>query len=101
MELFHAGLNHFIALGCVLFGLGLYGIITRENPLSWLIGIQLILSACNIILVSFSRFENIGPEGQVLPVFIIIIGCLQILSFAAIINRYNSNSKSSEQERTN
>jgi NADH:ubiquinone oxidoreductase subunit K len=98
MEIFHPGLNHFLGLGAALLGLGLYGIITRKNAFSRLIGIQLILSACNIILVSFSRFEIIGPEGQVLPVFIIIIGSLQILSFASIINKYKNTSRSTETE---
>lgn len=99
MEIFHVGLNHFLGLSAALLGLGLFGIIARKNAFSSLIGIQLLLSACNIILVSFSRFEVIGPEGQVLPVFIIIIGSLQILSFASIINKYRDTHKHTEPER--
>ena len=94
MEIFHTGLNHFHCLSTLLFGLGLYGIITRKNPLSWLIGIQLILSGINIALVAFSRYQNSGNEGQVLPVFIIIAGSFQIISAASIIARYYRNLKS-------
>jgi NADH-quinone oxidoreductase subunit K len=94
MEIFRIGLNHFLGLSALLFGLGLYGIITRKNPLSWLIGIQLLLSAINIALVAFSRYQNSGNEGQVLPVFIIIAGTFQIICAASIIFRYYKNSGS-------
>ncbi len=91
MGIFHIGLNHFLGLGAILFSLGLYGIITRKNPVSWLLGIELMLSAIIIILLALSRFQDSGTEGQVVPVFIIIIGSFQIAAAAAIALLYYKN----------
>ncbi|MCU0372396.1 MAG: NADH-quinone oxidoreductase subunit K, partial [Ignavibacteria bacterium] len=47
------GLNHYLVLGAVLFGLGLYAMISRRNAVLVLMGIELILNAANINLVAF------------------------------------------------
>jgi NADH-quinone oxidoreductase subunit K len=91
MGIFSVGLNHFLGLGAILFGLGLYGIITRKNAISWLIGIELMLSAIIIILIAFSRYQDSGTEGQAAPVFIIIIGSIQVAGAAAIALLYYKN----------
>jgi len=85
--MFHVGLNHFLGLSSLLFGMGLYGIIAGKNEISWLIGVMLLFCSVNISLVTFSRFQISGFEGQILPVFTIIIITIQITIAAALVMR--------------
>lgn len=47
------GLNHYLVLSAILFGLGLFAMISRKNAILVLMGIELILNAANINLVAF------------------------------------------------
>ena len=91
MGIFHVGLNHFLGLSALLFGLGVYGIVTRKNELSWLIGVLLLFSSVNISFVAFSRYQIAGLEGQIFPVFIIIVVSAQIAIAAALTLRHYKN----------
>ena len=53
------GLNHYLVLAAVLFGLGLFALISRRSAVLILMGIELILNAANINLVAFSYYN--GP----------------------------------------
>ncbi len=88
MEMFHVGLNHFLGLSAMIFGIGLYGVITRKNELSWLTGILFMFISVNTGLVAFSRFQVSGNGGQVFPAFIIIIISAQIAAAALVILRF-------------
>ena len=51
------GLGHYLAVGAILFTLGVMGIfINRKNVIVILMSIELILLAVNINLVAFSSF---------------------------------------------
>ncbi len=48
-----AGMNtipvvHFLYLAVILFSIGLFGVLTRKNALSVLMGVELMLNAVNI-----------------------------------------------------
>lgn len=91
MELFHVGLNHYLGLASVLFGLGMYGIISRRNLYSVILGYQLVLGSVNIMFVSISRYTQSGPIGEAASVLLVITGAAQIISLAVILvrNYYN------------
>jgi NADH-quinone oxidoreductase subunit K len=65
-------LQPYLLLAAVLFGIGLFGVITRRNTIGILLGIELMLNAVNINLVAFARFAG-SETGMVFTVFAICI----------------------------
>ena len=51
-------LQPYLMLSSILFSMGIYAVITRKNAVAILMGIELILNACNINFVAFNRFGN-------------------------------------------
>lgn len=79
-------LNHFLGLAALLFCLGLYAVLSRRNAIGVLLGIELMLNACNINLVAFARYVN--PEllhGQVFSLFVIALAGSEAAVGLAII----------------
>jgi len=64
--------QHYLLLAAVVFGIGLFGVITRRNTIGILLGIELMLNAVNINLVAFSRSWG-NETGMVFTVFAICI----------------------------
>jgi NADH-quinone oxidoreductase subunit K len=98
MNYLHVGLNHFLVLGSVLFALGLYGIIAKNNTFARLLSLQLAAAGINIVIAAFSVYEKSELAGQVLPVFVIITMSLIIVSlcFTALKYYRKNNAEVSE-----
>ncbi len=65
------GLGHYLTLAAILFGIGLFGVITRRNAIGILMSLELMFNAANINFVAFNRF--ITPTdftGQLFAIFI-------------------------------
>ena len=73
----HAGLNHYLIVSGLLFGLGLLGVISRRNLLVVYMGLELMLNAANLALVAFSRFNN-NLNGQVMVFFVITVAAAEV-----------------------
>ncbi|MCX6157293.1 MAG: NADH-quinone oxidoreductase subunit NuoK [Ignavibacteriota bacterium] len=85
------GLNHYLVLSAILFGLGLFAMITRRNAILVLMGIELILNAANINLVAFSHFGGMGVDGQVLTIFVMILAVAEAaVALGIVLNLYNN-----------
>lgn len=85
------GLNHFLAVSVALFSLGIYGVITRKNAVMVLMGVELILNSANINFVAFSRFGNLGIDGQIYALFIIILAAAEAaIALAIVLNIYKT-----------
>ncbi|MDO8691806.1 MAG: NADH-quinone oxidoreductase subunit NuoK [Dehalococcoidia bacterium] len=86
------GLGHFLALGAVLFCIGLYGALVRRNAIVILMSIELMFNAVNVTLVAFSRF--VTPTlltGQVFAIFIITVAAAEAaVALAIIISAYRN-----------
>src|SRR6188768_2348021 len=71
------GLQAYLILAAVVFGIGLFGVVTRRNTIGILLGVELMLNAVNINLVAFSRFS--GTEaGMVFTLFAICITVAEV-----------------------
>ncbi|MHC4954195.1 MAG: NADH-quinone oxidoreductase subunit NuoK [Planctomycetota bacterium] len=79
------GLYHFLGLAAALFCVGVIGVMTRRNAIGILIGVELMLNACNINLVAFSYYGGGGLEGQVFAVFVIVLAAAEAAVALAII----------------
>ena len=67
------GLGHYLAVGAVLFVLGVFGIfLNRKNIIVILMAIELILLAVNLNLVAFSAALN-DLVGQVFAMFVLTV----------------------------
>jgi NADH-quinone oxidoreductase subunit K len=78
------GLYHYLGLGAALFSIGVIGVVTRRNAIGVLIGVELILNACNINLVGFSRFGG-GLDAQVFAIFVIVLAAAEAAVALAIV----------------
>jgi NADH-quinone oxidoreductase subunit K len=85
------GLNHYLVLSAILFGLGLFAMISRRNAILVLMGIELILNAANINLVAFSHYGGLGVDGQVLTIFVMILAVAEAaVALGIVLNLYNN-----------
>ncbi|PZN09033.1 NADH-quinone oxidoreductase subunit NuoK [Thermaerobacter composti] len=68
----------YLVVGTLLFGLGLWGALTRTNAIRILMCIELMLNAVNLNLVALNRYLDPGSvEGQIFGLFIIAIAAAE------------------------
>ncbi|MFM6848897.1 MAG: NADH-quinone oxidoreductase subunit NuoK [Terrabacter sp.] len=74
------------ALVALLAGIGVYGVLARRNAVLVLIGVELILNAANLLLVTAgSRPGAPLSAGAVLTLFVITVAAAEITVALAII----------------
>ena len=78
------GLQAYLTLAAVVFCIGLFGVVTRRNTIGILLGIELMLNAVNINLVSFARFGG-NVTGMIFTVFTICITVSEAAMGLAIV----------------
>jgi NADH-quinone oxidoreductase subunit K len=78
-------LNHYLALGAVLFGLSVAGMyLNRRNVIILLMCIELMLLAVNINFVAFSAYLD-DLAGQVFVFFILTVAAAEAAIGLAIL----------------
>jgi NADH-quinone oxidoreductase subunit K len=100
----------YLVVAAALFSIGLYGTLTRENAVSVLMGVELMLNAVNLNAVALWRFitpavpgASAGPageaaavylanvDGQIFAVFVIALAAAEAaVGLALIIAMYRS-----------
>jgi NADH-quinone oxidoreductase subunit K len=96
------GLNHFLVVSAALFSLGLYGVVTRKNAVMVLMGVELILNSANINFVAFARYGNLGLNGQIYALFVIILAAAEAaIALAIVLNIYKTFSNVNVDEINN
>lgn len=84
-----ASLNDYLLVSGLLFAIGLAGVVLRRNIIVVFMCLELMLSAANLSLIAFSRFNTIGglPDynGQMLVFFIITVAAAEVAVGLAII----------------
>ncbi|MEP2775121.1 MAG: NADH-quinone oxidoreductase subunit NuoK [Luteolibacter sp.] len=83
-------LNDYLLVSGLLFSIGLAGVVLRRNIIIVFMCLELMLSAANLTLVAFSRF-NVTPnglpdyDGQMLVFFVITVAAAEVAVGLAII----------------
>lgn len=73
-------------LAAVLAGIGTYGVLARRNAVLVLIGVELILNAANVLLVSVAAAgADRWAAGNVLTLFVITIAAAEVVVALAVI----------------
>ena len=78
------GVQPYLLLAAVVFGIGLFGVITRRNTIGILLGIELMLNAVNINLVAFARYNG-DLIGVIFTLFTISITVAEVAVGLAIV----------------
>ncbi len=75
-----------LLLSAALFGVGLYGVLARRNAVLALIGVELMLNAVNLQLVTYDAwYGDRSHTGQVLTLYVIAIAAAEIGLGLAIV----------------
>lgn len=86
-------LVHYLVLAALLFGVGVYGVISRRNAIGVLMGLELMFNAANINLVAFARYTD--PQalnGQVFALFIIVMAAAEAaVGIALVLSIYRNH----------
>ena len=77
-------------LGAFLFSAGLFIVFTKKNTIMILLGIELMLNAANLNLVSFNSQNLATYDGQFFALFIIVVAvCEAAVGIAIILKAYH------------
>ena len=72
------GVEYFVAVSSIVFGIGLFGVFTRRSPLILLLSVELMLNACNLALISFSRQWG-TQTGQIFALVVMGIAASEVV----------------------
>lgn len=82
-------LEIYLAMGALLFCVGVFLILTRRNAIMALLGIELILNASNLNFVAFSNYVPGAMEGQMAALFVIVLAAAEVaVAFSIILTVY-------------
>ena len=85
------GLGHYLAVGAILFTLGVLGIfLNRKNVIIILMSVELILLAVNLNFVAFSSFLN-DIVGQIFALLVLTVAAAEAAIGLAILVVYFRN----------
>ena len=96
-------LDHYLVVGALLFGIGLYLALAKRNAIGVLMGIELMLNAVNLTLVAFSRFI-VAPrpiDGQVFAVFVITVAAAEAAVALALVVAIYRHRQTVDMNRVN
>lgn len=69
----------FLLVAILLFSIGLYAILAQRTAVMILMGIELLLNAVGLNLVTFWRFVSPGDySGQIFTILIVTIGAIEM-----------------------
>lgn len=85
------GLNHYLLLSALLFGIGVAGVLIRRNVIMVLMCLELIFNAANINLVAVSRFRP-DMTGQVFTIFTIAVAAAEVaIGLGLVISMFRNS----------
>ncbi len=83
-------LSWYLVFAAILFCVGLYGVLVRKNASAILMGIELMLNAININLITFWRYRpSDGIAGQAFAIIVFAVAAAEVaVGLALIISIY-------------
>jgi NADH-quinone oxidoreductase subunit K len=76
--------NAYVGLAIVIFFIGVLGILTRKSAFFFLMSIELMLNAANLLWVAFAKLHG-NLDGQVYAFFIMALAAAEACVGLAII----------------
>ena len=85
-------ISWYLVVAAALFSIGLFGVLARKNAVAILLGVELMLNAVNINLVTFWSYN--APEtvtGQVFAIIVFAVAAAEVaVGLALIISIYRN-----------
>jgi len=97
------GIEHFLIVGAILFCLGLAVALSKRNAIGVLMGVELMLNAVNLTLLTFSRFTvSARPvTGHAFVVFVITVAAAEAAVALALAVSVYRNRETVDVDRMN
>ncbi|BBZ05254.1 NADH-quinone oxidoreductase subunit K [Mycolicibacterium chitae] len=76
--------DQYLYLSALLFTIGAAGVLLRRNAIIMFMCVELMLNACNLAFVSFSRMHG-QLDGQVVAFFTMVVAACEVVVGLAII----------------
>ena len=79
-------LTQYLILGCILFGIGAYGVVAKRNVIAVLMSMELMLNAVNINFVAAGKY--IAPAtgvGELFAIFVIVVAAAEVAVGLALV----------------
>ena len=70
-------LTWYLVVSALIFSIGAGGVLVRRNPLVILLCIELMLNACNLALVGFSRMHG-NMDGQIFALIVMVVAACEV-----------------------
>jgi len=70
-------LQHYLAVGAILFVIGLIGFVTRRNLIVMFLCTELMFQGAAVNLVAFGRYWNNDLGGQAFTIFLLVIAAAE------------------------
>jgi NADH-quinone oxidoreductase subunit K len=70
-------LQHYLAVGAILFVIGLIGFVTRRNLIVMFLCTELMFQGVAVNLVAFGRYLNNDLGGQAFTIFVLVIAAAE------------------------
>ena len=71
-------MTEYIVLSAILFTIGCVGVLVRRNAIVVFMCIELMLNACNLSLVTFSR-QHGNLDGQIAAFFVMVVAAAEVV----------------------
>jgi len=76
--------GYFLALGGLMFTIGVVGVLVRRNAIVIFMFVELMLNAVNLFFVTFARMQG-NVNGQVVVFFVLVVAAAEVVVGLAII----------------
>jgi NADH-quinone oxidoreductase subunit K len=74
----------YVFLAVILFAIGGVGVLIRRNAILIFMSVELMLNACNLAFVAFSRMHG-NLDGQVVAFFVMVVAAAEVVVGLAIL----------------
>lgn len=86
---------NYLILAGILFAIGAVVVLVRRSAVISLMGVELMLNAANLVLVTFGRIHG-DANGQVMAFFVMIAAAAEVVvGLAIILNVFHSRRSTS------
>ena len=85
----------YLILAGVLFAIGATTVLVRRSAVIALMGVEMMLNAANLVLVTFSRI-NSNVDGESMAFFVMVVAAAEVVvGLSIIVSIYRSRSTTS------
>ena len=93
-------LSDYLVVSALLFGVGVYGLVTKRNAMRLVFSVEILVNAANINFIAFSAFLH-DLVGQIFAMFVLTVAAAEAAIGLAILVVYYRNRGTIEVEDIN